>query len=492
MRNKPCNAGAERAVLAGLCQFGRTAYYDVSDILTINSFIIEGNQALYKCIDKVLQQSETVDATSIIAASDSLGLSTILTKNKTDIEYIRALFNFPIKLPNVRVMAKQVAKLEFIRQSQSALNDAQDKLDLFDGTESIDEIVSIPEQAIFSLTNAINSRSDSNPVKLGEGLEERLKFLAANQVEMKGIPTPWSIYNDIIGGGLRTGVHLIAARPKIGKSSLALNCGWHVSDTLQIPVLYIDTEMVQEEQENRLIALVSGVENRIIETGKFGQNTIMRQKVYDAVAKIKNSKFHHKWVGGKNFEEIVSIMRRWILSEVGFDENGNTKPHLIIYDYFKLMNDSSLDKMQEYQAIGFQISYLSDFCKQYDSPCLSFVQVNRDGITKDSSDIISQSDRLLWLCTSAAVFKRKDKEEIMEDDGPRNGNRKLFLLESRFGEPLDEGDYICMNLDGAISKITELKTKFQLSALAQSTQQGFDIEETKEESNQKISLNDLQ
>ena len=476
--NKVCNSGAERGVLAGLCRFGKQAYYDVSDIIGVNSFGFENNQALYKSVEKAFETSETIDATAILASAEALGLDGILTKNKTDIDFIRSLFNFPIQLPNVRILAKQVAKLEYVRKGQAAHLEAYDKLGTCDGTEPIDHIVSISENAVFDLTNEINNSNDNTPVKLCETAKDRLDFLAKNPVKMKGIPTPYPIFNELIGGGLRTGVHLVAARPKIGKSSHALNCGWHVADVLDIPTLYVDTELVPQEQEDRLIALVSGIYYRLIETGQFAQSAVDAKKVYDAIDKIKKSRFYHKWVGGKSFEEITSIMRRWIYSTVGFDANGNTNPHLIIYDYFKLMDASVLSTMQEHQAIGFQVSYLSDFAKKYDSPILSYIQVNRDGITKESSDIIAQSDRLLWLCTSCSVFRRKEPEEINEDGGMRNGNRKLSILETRFGEPLEFGDYVCMNLDGKIAQVKELKTKFQL--MNQKDDTGFEVSDEKQ------------
>lgn len=485
------NLGVEKAVLAGLCRYGQNALYDIMDIVTVHSFTNESNQAIYKCIEKSLQDSSSIDATSVLASAETLGLSSVLTKNKTDIEYIRAIFNFPIKQENIRVHAKQLAKLEFIRKAQVVLHETNEKLDTLDGTESIDSIVQIPENAVFDLTNEINSRDNNNPQRLCLNSEERLKFLADNPIEMKGIPTPWGIFNDILGGGLREGVNLIGARPGQGKSSMAINVGWHVADTLNIPVLYVDTEMIQEEQENRMLAFLSGVKNREIETGKFGSDPIKRQAVFDANRKVGNSKFYHKWVGGKPFEEITSIMRRWIMSEVGFDSNGNTNPHLLIYDYFKLMDDNVLSKMAEHQAIGFQISYLSDFCKKYSTPCLSFVQVNRDGITKDTSDIISQSDRLLWLCVSCCVFKEKSHEEMIED-GKHNGNRKMFPLKVRYGEPMEFGNYLCMHFDGAISKITEKSTKFDLVNQQISENNGFETYDNDETDKVKVDMSDLQ
>ena len=464
------NIGAERAVLAGICQYGKLAYIDISDIISPNTFTIEANQATYKCLEKSLEESDTIDITSIIVVAETLGLSSLISKNKTDIEFIRSLFNFPIELENVRKHAKQIAKLELIRHIKGGLQEADAKLSGLDGTESVDKIVSIPEDVIFKITNSLNTGSENNPEQLGDGTLERLEYLANNPVQMLGIPTPWPIYNEIIGGGIRPGVAMIGARPKVGKSSLSINCGLHVSNILNIPVLYIDTEMNRVEQEDRIISCLSRINIRLLETGKFGKSNEYRTKVRDASNLLKTIPFYHKWVGGKPFSEIISIIRRWIFTTVKFDINGNLNPCLVLYDYFKLMDTSDLDKMQEYQAIGFQVSYLSDLCKQYNIPCLAFVQLNRDGITKDTSDIISQSDRLLWLCTSCAVFKRKEKEEIIED-GLENGNRKLILLEARKGEPLDQGDYINMNFDGKISKIVELNTKFQSKKI----NQGFEV-----------------
>jgi replicative DNA helicase len=249
------NIGVERAVLAGLCQYGRQAYFDVCDIISSHSFSIDSNQGLYKCVEKALIQVEKLDSSSLLAASDSLGLSEFLTKNKIDIEYIRSLFNFPIKLENVRPHAKQLAKIEIIQKEQNALMDAYNKLGDLDGTESINQILSVPEGAIFDVLNEINSRNDEAPKQIMEGTKLRLEELAANPIQNIGIPTPWAIYNKIIGRGIRPGVALIAARPKIGKSTLAINCGLHVAEVLGIPTLYIDTELTKEEQENRVSSM---------------------------------------------------------------------------------------------------------------------------------------------------------------------------------------------------------------------------------------------
>ena len=179
-------------------------------------------------------------------------------------------------------------------------------------------------------------------------------------------------------------------------------------------------------------------------------------------------------IAGQPFENILSIMRKWVYQEVGFDENGRTKDCLIVYDYLKLMGSESISSsMQEYQVLGFQITQLHNFCVKYDVPCLSFVQLNRDGITKESTDVVSGSDRLIWLCTSFSIFKLKSDEEIA-DDTDENGNRKLVPIVARHGAGLDDGDYINMNMFGKFGKLVEGQTRNELRTKSTIKDTGFE------------------
>ena len=176
-------------------------------------------------------------------------------------------------------------------------------------------------------------------------------------------------------------------------------------------------------------------------------------------------------------------MRKWIYQEVGFDETGRTKDCLIVYDYLKLMNSSSIsNSMQEFQVLGFQITQLHNFCVKYDVPCLSFVQLNRDGITKESTDVVSGSDRLIWLCTSFSIFKMKSDEEIADDDED-NGNRKLVPIVARHGAGLDDGDYINMNMFGKFGKLVEGETRNALRKNSTVRDKGFVCEDGEQPTN---------
>ena len=84
--------------------------------------------------------------------------------------------------------------------------------------------------------------------------------------------------------------------------------------------------------------------------------------------------------------------------------------------------------------------------------------MNRDGITKESTDAVSGSDRLIWLCTSFSIFKEKSAEELAED-GPKAGNRKLVPIVSRHGPGMHDGNYINLKMDGDYAKLSELRTR---------------------------------
>lgn len=447
----------ERFVLAGLYQYGRNALTDVEDILHEDAFTDSKNQVLFKIFKHVLESNDKLDFALLASTANSYGLSDIICTKTDDIAYIRSLTNFPINLESVRPSAIKLAKLEFARKGQNTARSIYEKYSVVTGEESFDELSSIGEEQIHQLT--LGMTGQQNPTKLGDEIDNYVEFLQNNITENVGIPTQFKVWNELIGGGLMTGVHLIGARPKVGKSSIAQNIGMFVAAN-GIKVLNLDTEMSKKEQMDKMLAYLSGIDLKTIKTGKFARNSVSAKKIGEAIKLINKLPYFHISVAGKPFPEILSIIRRWITREVGQDENGNWNHCLVIYDYFKLMDESALKTMQEYQAVGFQVSKLADFTKKYDFPCLAFVQLNRDGITKDTSDIISQSDRLLWLCVSCSVLKRKDADELVQD-GPQNGTHKLIPLEVRHGTLLDFGDYININFEGSISRMTELGTKFQ-------------------------------
>jgi replicative DNA helicase len=453
------DVGAERAVLAGLLQYGIDGYILVSDLITSETFDNSNNQIIYKCITRIIDNEQSVDIASVLSAAEHLGFSETVNTPQ-ELKYIKSLFDFPINQDNILSFAAQIKKFEFARKIKKLTAKISKDIDDVKGSESINEILQILENPV---TDFLREDDGGDlPEKIGEGIDDYVTFLSENKCDIIGIPTGFRSYDEAIGGGLRRKcLDLVSARPKVGKSVFADNVALNVSSR-GTPVLVLDTEMSKEDHLNRLLANISGVPINEIATGKFVDDPDKNEQVIDAVKQLSKIPYSYVSVAGKPFDQILNLIKRWVVQEIKNDEYGKTNDCLIIYDYLKLMSSSSItNNIQEYQALGFQITSLHNLCVKLDIPCLSFVQLNRDGITKESTDAVSGSDRLIWLCTSFSIFKIKSPEELAED-GPNAGNRKLVPIVSRHGAGMDDGDYINMVMDGSHAKLTELRTRNQI------------------------------
>ena len=475
MKNNLEDLASERAVLAALCQYGLDCYLEI-DFVDADHFTDDMNQLLFHCVHKSVSENSKVELASILSAANSLGVQESLN-NKQEISFIRSLFNFPIHKENAKSHAVKIAKLKLARDLKKTLSACQKDLDATNGDEDVMDLISKVEAPILDATADIYQSSNKKTEIIGEDIDDYIEFLSENVSDNVGIPTGFPRYDAAIGGGLRRKcVDLVAARPKVGKSMFGDAVAMNVSN-LGIPVLMLDTEMSKEDHLNRMLANLSGVDINKISTGKFTENPLEKEKVEKAADNLKEIPYHYISIAGQSFENILAIMRKWIYQHVGFDEAGVTNDCLIVYDYLKLMGSEGISSsMQEYQVLGFQITQLHNFMVKYDVPCLSFVQLNRDGITKESTDVVSGSDRLIWLCTSFSIFKMKSEEEIAEDK-VENGNRKLVPVVSRHGEGLDDGDYVSMKMFGKIGRLEEGMTRNELHNNARSREEGFEINE---------------
>mgnify|MGYP002037643589 CR=1 FL=1 len=479
MDSQLCDTGAERAVLAGLFAYGLESYVEINDFITHSSFANRNNQVIYKCIEKILEGDAVVDIPAILSAAEQLNLSETV-QSKQELDYIKNLMDYPVKKQNVLHFAAQVKKFEFARNAKRIAKKIDSDIDSIVGDESIDDIINLVESPLMDFLR--DDETGQKPEMLGDDLDEYVEFLIENKCDQIGLSSGFPRFDTVIGGGLRRKcVDLVSARPGVGKSVFADNVALH-NARLGIPVLMLDTEMSKEDHLNRILSNISGVPIGDISTGKFAEDDEKLIAVRNAMDEIRDIPYTYVSVAGAPFETILNTIKRWILREVGQDENGKTNECLVVYDYLKLMSSSGItNNIQEYQALGFQITNLHNLAVKYDFPCLSFVQLNRDGITKESTDAVSGSDRLIWLCTSFSIFKLKSAEELAED-GPNAGNRKVVTLKARHGAGLMDGNYINMNMVGEHAQLLELRTRDEVRSspdgdVIEGSDAPFDLEE---------------
>lgn len=457
MNNILADTGVERAVLAGICKYGDKVYYDVASILSSESFTLDSNKIIYRCLEHIFEQnpSTAIDIPSIYSASTAIGLRYFFQKTE-ETKYLHAILQFPVARENVRQFGLKLYRLHIAREMHKQLGVAQEQLLSIDGTQNTTEILGVVEKSIFDLSILGNEGSD-DAIKLGSLVGEYLEDKRKNPVEQVGIPTGFSNYDKAIGGGLRPGtLNVIGARPKMGKSMLAINIAYNIAKNNNIPVLYVDTEMTEDIQLPRLISRMSNVGLNKLETGQFSNSKVDEKKLDDIKNISEDLPLYYIKVVEHPFEDQLAMMRRWLFKHVL-----SQKERVIIYDFFQVSSGDNLSSsVQEYQLLGFMMKSLKSFATKYNLPIITMIQLNRDGITKETTDIVSGSDRIIWLCSNFSILKTKSDEEIGLD-GPGKGNRKLVPLITRHGEGLDDRDYINLDMNKSTMTIYETRTKFQ-------------------------------
>lgn len=451
---------AEKAVLAGPCLFGEESYLDIADLLTAKSFTNPTNQILYRCIDNAysIQGVKSLDLPTLLSSAHSLGLKDMIS-GKEELKFVKSLWSVPVDKGNIRKLAAKVRKLEIAELFKVQLLRAGRDLDGVTGEESIAHIIGLAENPIFDLTSLLNTAQEG-PVPLTGDLDKYLDYLESNPVKQIGLPTGYPTFDRVTGGLRRSGIMVIVGRAKSAKTTSAINIGANIALNLRIPVLYGDTEMLKEDHQHKILSRLSGVSINEIETGQYALSSEKKLKVRKAAAELKNAPYKHISICGQPLEETLSMMRRWIKTDVGYKANGEANDCLIIYDYLKMMDDSFSKNLQEYQAIGFLTTSLHNFAKRHSVPILALGQTNRDGLNKEDISVVAGADRISWFAQSVSLFKAFSDDELAENQN--EFNRKMIVLAARYGEPLDFGDYINFKMEGKFGRITEGPTRGEL------------------------------
>lgn len=476
MTSELCSPASERGVISSVLNYGGKAFDEVSDLVSVGSFELQSNQILYKCLQHICKDGfeGRVDLPSILSAAKSLGIEEYLRGD--ELKYLKSLFDLDVIPSSARKAAVKVEKLSIGRILKRQLAQSSLDLDKITGDEKISHIFGLIENPLFDLSSKLAGKGAYTPKKIGLGLREFIQHNLDNPVQQMGISTGFKEYDRAIGGGVRPKtINMVAARLKSGKSFFGDCVSVNIAGKQNIPVIMLDTEMGQAEHWARMTAMLSGIAIEEIETGKVLKSK--QNKLFEAVDYLEKMPYDYLSISGQPFEDTMSVLRRWITKTVGLNADGIAKPCAIIYDYFKLMSAEGMSSsgLAEFQLLGFQATTFQNFMIKYSCGSMAFVQLNRDGITREDTDVISGSDRLGWLCSSLTLLKRQSEDEIADQPGPTRYNAKLVPLAQRYGAGLDQGDYINLKTDLTCGRITEGPTRN--NAHRAQPKSGFEIKE---------------
>jgi len=408
-----CKAGDERLLL-NFCLTNQDLYYTVAAKTTEKDFLDREHRLFFMLIGDLYKAGyKVLDGAVVLNEARSQGI----IESLGGYDYIHGVIetntkgeNFDKILFNVLEASTKHRLYEAVSSYKQAIVDSVSKSDI----TSADLIGSL-ENYILDLST--QSRSIKEPQDVADGLAEWIEERRDNKIEMSGISTGYPILDKQIDGMIPGTVLFIAARKKMGKSTLLTNIAAYDAFKLRIPTLYIDTEMAFNQFRSRLVAGMAGVKERAIIHG--GYSEIEYGHIVQRCLKlITEGVLFHEYMPGYSVDKVVALCKKFKLKHnIG----------LIVFDYLKEPGmGSGMDRQRkEYQILGDVATRLKDLAGELDVPVLSAVQLSR-------ANDIADSDKIARYADIIAHWAKKETEEI-EAGGYEGGTHKLMIKDTRRG-----------------------------------------------------------
>lgn len=228
---------------------------------------------------------------------------------------------------------------------------------------------------------------------------------------------------------------MVSGRMKMGKSAFMLN---EAMDKIQrgIPTIYFDTEMNDRLFYLRMLANLTGIDQKKIKSGNLLPE---EQKIIDDTNEwLKKQPFVHEFIPNATNEELFNKCRM-MKYKMGLQ--------FVIYDYFK---SAETDSSNQYNDLGAKCDFLKNrIAGELDVAVLAGAQLNRE-------DRVADSDKLERYASVSAKWRKKTADE-MANDGKECGNYAFHIALNRLGEGMFEDEYIDFKFSGAQMRIEEAK-----------------------------------
>jgi replicative DNA helicase len=395
----PQNLDAEESVL-GSMMLSPGAIGAVSEILDAADFYRESHAKIYRAALALYARGEPVDAITLI---DALEERSELEDagGRSRIHELAALVPATANAAHYARIVREMATLRgLIRAGQEVARLGWDR-----PGETID-LVDRAEQLVFELSQSRVSSEFAHIEALLKESFERITALYEAGEEVTGVPSGFRDIDRLTSGFQPGNLIIVAARPSMGKSGLALCMAANVAVRKELPVAMFTLEMSKSEVTQRLMCSEAKVESQRLRTGKLGADDWPRLTA--ACDKLAKAPIYVDDTGSITMMEIRSKARRLKSKEPNLA--------LIIVDYLQLMTSGSNpeNRVQEVSQISRNLKVLA---RDLETPVLALSQLSR------------------------AVEQRHDKRPILSDlreSGCLAGDSRVYLPDEGVYRPIRE------------------------------------------------------
>lgn len=404
----PQNIEAEQSILGSLL-IDKDAIIKVADILTADDFYRPDHGEIYQAILKLFEKRKPID---VLTLTDELEKLKKL-KEVGGASYITTLVNSVPTSAHVTTYATIVHQKATLRRLISAASRIAEFG--FDEVADLETILDKAESALFAVSQKY-IKQYFTPIKdILEESFDRIDKLHKEKGVLRGVPTGFRDLDNLLAGLQPSDLIILAARPSIGKSSLALNIADHVACEQKMPVGIFSLEMSKEQIIDRLLCMRGAVDSWKLRTGNLEDDDF--GKLNYAMGVLSESEIYIDDSPLANAMEIRTKARR-----LQVEHNLG----LIIIDYLQLMsgmNTRSADnRVQEVSEISRSLKALA---RELNVPVLAISQLSRAvehrpdkrpmlADLRESGSIEQDSDVVMFIYRDDYYDKDSDRKNIAE------------------------------------------------------------------------------
>ena len=363
LRVPPHSIEGESSVLGGLL-LDNDAWDRVGDILVDSDFYRYEHRLIYAAIGSLVNASKPADVITVFEHMQSQGRA----EEIGGLAYLNSLAQYVPSASNIRRYAEIVRDRSILRKLVSASDEIATNAFNPQG-RAASEIVDESEQKIFNIgeQGKRNKQGFQAMDSLVVKLLDRVQEMADNPNDVTGVPT--GFYDlDRMTAGLQAGdLIVLAARPSMGKTALAINIAEHVALNEGLPVAVFSMEMGAAQLAVRIVGSIGRIDQGHLRTGKLTDDEWPR--LSEAIEKLRTISLHIDESAGLNSSELRANARR-LSRQCG-------QLGLIVVDYLQLMSGTSSDGENRATELGEISRGLKMLARELKCPVIALSQLNR-------------------------------------------------------------------------------------------------------------------
>jgi replicative DNA helicase len=363
LRIPPHSIEAESSVLGGLL-LDNGAWDRMGDLLVDGDFYRHEHKLIYAAIGGLINASKPADVITVYEQLQNLGKADDIG----GLVYLNSLAQYVPSASNIRRYAEIVRERSILRKLVSASDEIATNAFNPQG-KAVDKILDEAEQKIFNIgeEGSRMKQGFQSMDALVVELLDRVTEMAENPNDITGVRTGFNDFDKMTSGLQPGDMIVLAARPSMGKTSLAINIAEHVALEEGLPVAVFSMEMGAAQLAVRIVGSIGRIDQGHLRTGKLSDEEWPR--LTEAIEKLRTVSLHIDETPGLSTSELRANARR-LARQYG-------RLGLIVVDYLQLMSTSSSGDENRATAVGEISRGLKMLAKELKCPVIALSQLSR-------------------------------------------------------------------------------------------------------------------